>query len=510
MARVLPHAIVDEPPPQPATEGDGKELELKLELDSSDAEAIVAAPLLGSADIEVRDQHAIYFDTPSRALLKCGLSLRIRRVGETRIQTVKAETGAAAGLFVRPEWEREVADDRPIVDDFGAPLGALVDAQELARLAPIFEVKVRRRLAQIQCEGATIELALDTGEISVAGRTTPVSEIELELKEGDPALLFDVARLLGDQAPLQLGVLTKSERGYRLLDDELDKPLKSQPVRLTSEMSAAQGFQAIARACLRQFCVNESILRRTGNDIALHQARVALRRLRSTFSIFREILVDDHFEHLRGELRWLAAELGEARNIDVLIGRLSKREGRPLKPARQAAYAEVETALASERTRALMVDLVEWIALGGWLSDKASAALREEPLPMFAGQVLEKFRRKVKRRGRNLAHIEDEARHELRIQAKKLRYATEFFAELYAQPKPRRRHAAFLAALEAMQADLGDLNDLATEPLVLARLGLEGSPTATALAADHQSRDALIRKAAEAHAALIDVKRFWH
>ncbi|MET0270091.1 MAG: CHAD domain-containing protein, partial [Sphingomonas sp.] len=152
--------------------------------------------------------------------------------------------------------------------------------------------------------------------------------------------------------------------------------------------------------------------------------------------------------------------------------------------------------------RGLMIDLLEWSIAGAWVQAKPDAP---ETADRFAADVLDRLRRRIKRRGRKLARLTDADRHEVRILAKKLRYATEFFGPLFDGRKARRRFGAFRTALEALQETLGELNDIATAPVVLARLGLP-LPDAEAAAI---RRKALLRDAQDAYEALIDTKRFW-
>ena len=369
----------------------------------------------------VREQDTVYFDTADEALRKAGLSLRVRKIGDRRVQTIKAEGQTAAGLFVRPEWEREVANDVPVLEDGDAPLSLLVSAHALDQIEVAFQVKATRTLIMLEHSDASVELVIDRGEVLVGGRTGPFCEIELELKGGRPAALFSLARALDQIAPVRLGVLTKSERGFRLKARVADKPVKAEPLALQPGMTTAAGFQAIVGACLRHFRLNEAILSRTGDPAALHQARVALRRLRSALSTFKSVVEDDRYEPLRTELRWIAAELGKARNLDVLLERVTNREAGPLKAARKQAYAAVEAALASTRMRALMIDLSEWTTVGTWATDPVAADPRDERLEMFAAGALERHRLRLKRRGRDLDRLSDDERHEARIEAKKLR-----------------------------------------------------------------------------------------
>lgn len=487
--------------------GPAEEFELKLEIEPASVDALLAAGPLRVAEAIDRDQESVYFDTPAQALHEAGFSLRVRTIGGTYIQTTKAES-SAAGLFVRPEWECAIDGVAPVLDD--TPLRGLIADAELDRLEAVFHLKVVRKTLLVEWEDSTIEVVLDRGEIVAGDRSDAVHEIELELKRGDPAALFALAREIDRLAPVRLGVLTKSERGYRLGGAAPDKPVKTGPLDLTHGATTAAGFQAVVGACVRQFRLNEAILTGTGNAGALHQARVALRRLRSALSTFKRVVQDDRYDHLRAELRWIAALLGQARNLDVLLERVpGKTAARPLRLAQTKAYAAVHAALTSPRLRALMLDLSEWTAIGPWVSDPATVEAREQPIEAFAAIALEKHRRRLKRRGRKLDKVSDEKRHAARIEAKKLRYATEFFASLFPGKKPTRRYRAFHDKLEVLQTHLGDLNDLATAPQILADLHLLDTPVAKVLQPNPTRRDPILELAVEAFDELTDSKRFW-
>ena len=481
------------------------EVELKLELSLSAAEALQRSGVLPGAP-RITRHRSVYFDTPDHQLAAAGLSLRIRTDGDNRIQTVKAGGAPAAGLFARPEWEMPVEDDRPLLDDatpVRAMLGQTADAVE-----PLFDVLVERRTWMIDLDGATIEVVLDRGDAVAGDRRSPVCEIELEQKSGRPEALFTLARQIDRAAPVRLGVLTKSERGYHLLAAP-EEAVKAEPIQLTADIDAAQAFQHIARACLRQFRLNEMLLRGERSPAALHQARVALRRLRSAFSLFQTMLGDSRFDRLREETRWLAGTLGDARDIDVMIARNEHEDFRArLEEARARAYAAAEAALESDRARSLMLDLAEWIAVGEWLHLPQPRPLREQSARLFAAEALDRFRRKVKKQGRDLAELDDEARHEVRKAAKKLRYASEFFRALFDDKRQRRRYKRFVSALEELQDRLGALNDLVTAPSLLERIRLIDAPGAAVLIAASNKRK-LLDTAADAHAALVDAKRFW-
>jgi len=487
---------------------DGKdEIELKLQADPLAIATLLADPLVADAEPKSRDQLSTYFDTPAHALRKAGLSLRIRRIGDRRIQTIKTEGAGAASLFARGEWERDVASEEPELDDIAAVLGnALADGE---RPVPIFTVAVNRT-SIVHTDGTNrIELVADQGSVLAGDRTSPVCEIELELLDGDRAALFALAETIAARVPLKLGILTKSERGYALLAGADKSSVKAEPIPLARDIDTATLFATIAGLCLRQFRLNEDKLLDTGAPEALHQARVGLRRLRSALSIFKTMLAGPELDRFRGELRALAALLGRVRDVDVMIAKLDDPDALSrLRAAREARYDAVVAALGSAPVRTLMLDLVAWIAIGSWRDVEATADVRTTPASDFAAATLDTLRRRVKRRGHHLAKLDEEPRHRVRIAGKTLRYAAEFFSGLYPGKKAGRRRETFLDALEDLQTELGHLNDLASGRALFDELGIGNADTI--LAAGKKGDPArLLPKAEDAHDRLIDAKRFW-
>ena len=481
-----------------------QEMELKLELSRSGAGSLLKKNPFGSSPT-ILQQKSIYFDTPGWDLSERGLSLRIRQSGNERIQTVKAGDGAAAGSFTREEWERPVAGDTPILDD---PQIRDLLAGAGPKLAPLFEVHVKRHRWNVMDGDSTIEVALVLGKVVAADREAPLCEIELEKKLGSPTALFALARKVDLITPAHLGVLSKAERGYRLLGSA-PGAVKAAPTALTSEMSTATAFARIAAACLKQFRLNETALGWSRDAEALHQARVSLRRLRSLCSISKSLFEDSRFDHLREELKWLASELGNARNIDVMIDRASSEAlSSRLQEARDEAYVRVEASLSSLRARSLMIDATEWISVGDWRTDQSDETLHEQSSRDFAVDVFDKFWKKVAKGGKKLTDADDETRHEVRIAAKKLRYAAEFFEPLYKSMPEAKRHQRFITAMKGLQDQLGSLNDLATASDMLAELELSDVTGAKDLYSSEE-KSKLLEDAAEAHDAFVDTRRFW-
>lgn len=502
----------------------GREIELKLELDPTDAPQVKSDPLLASESLGapvVQRLISTYFDTPDRALAKAGVFLRVRESDGRYVQTVKAM--GRTDLIERSEWEREIADGSPdlAVAD-GTPLRPLLTRARRSSLRPVFVTNMRRTLRRVVHGGSTIEVALDEGEILAGAREAPISEVELELKDGNPAELFSLARALSETVPLRLAIKTKAERGFELLSQEDFAVEKAGDVDIKPSVTAAQAFRAIARNCLRQIIVNGPGVY-AGHAEALHQMRVGLRRLRAAISIFSDVVADGGEERIKGDLKWITQELGPPRDLDVFAADVlkplhkarSKDLGvkvalRDFEERRAAAYARAIDSLRSERHRKALLNLAEWIEVGPWASGEAA----QRPITELASAELSRLRKGVRKRGEHLRRISAAERHKLRIRAKRLRYATEFFANTFPGARNVKRRDELLSALKDLQDALGGLNDLETRHGLMR--GSEGEEPAASMQAaipdperEAASRERLLAEAEKAFARFADAKAFW-
>jgi inorganic triphosphatase YgiF len=486
-----------------------RETELKFDVPRGCGERLRSAGILDGVEPEERDQAAVYFDTSDGLLRKAGFSLRIRRSGDAFIQTAKHKTDSAAGMFDRQEWECEVPGlELDLAALKQTPLAKLLGKKLKSDLVPLIRTSVRRTTWRLARNGDQIELTLDQGEISGGGSTGAVDEMEVELRRGRPRALFDLAQEIAAVVPLRLGVLSKAERGYAIANGTLGKSAKAEPIRLNPEMTTAQGFASVAYACLRHFRLNEAVLLEKPDPDALHQVRVAMRRLRSSFSLFRSVIADGAFDGLREEIRWFTDQLGEARNLDVLAKRMRGKKGKgevreKLEEARDAAYRTVAEALQSDRFRTTMLALVRWIEIGKWRSRPKA----ERPLAPFAARQLGKRWRRIKSEGALLAELDPESRHRLRIDIKKMRYSAEFLAGLQTGRQAGTKRAAFIDALEALQEQLGELNDAVTGRELLGRLPIDAQSGKELFKAPDERR--AIASAQEAYRRLVKSADYW-
>lgn len=459
------------------------EIELKLALPPMQATRLKRHPLLTGAGRPLRRRLvSVYFDTPELDLMRAQAALRVRRVGRGWVQTVKIGGGSTGGLHQRPEWETPTAGEAPEPERFDAPaVRDLLTPARLARLRPVFETHFwRNAWALPVAGGGSVEVALDQGEVSGGGHSQPICEVELELKSGQPTALYDLALALAADFDLRPDPVSKAGRAYALFQNLHSQPVKAAPVGLKPEMHVGDAFVVVMQSGLGQFTANLAGLIHETDPEYLHQARVAVRRLRSALTVFAPALPDPALALLREELRWLMGVLGPARDWDVfatetLSPLMAAMPGRPLASLardgaahRGAARAAMTAAVSSRRLSRLLLEAGRVLLLRPWEQavDRIGSAWQSAPATALAESVLDRRQRQLLRRGRHFARLEPAARHRLRIVAKKQRYAAEFFAELY-PPKAAR---AYIKNLAALQDGLGALNDIAVTGRLLDNL----------------------------------------
>lgn len=393
-------------------------------------------------------QCSVYFDTPNLDLRNSGYSLRIRNSGGRFVQSLKS-LGSGVGLFDRYELEQEIGSCDPDLEQLaGTPAG------DFEKFKPIFRTEIERTSYRITRPGSEVEIDVDLGVLITANGTAPVSELEIELIEGAQDAAFKVAKLIAEEIPVKLAVSSKAERGFALTEPTSVEWVKAEPVELREGMRIAEGFSIIVTSCLRHFRLNEPFVTDKRNAEALHQCRVAIRRLRTALALFRPAVCGREFRHIHGELRWFFAESGDARNLDVYLKRkLSPDQRRFVAERREGACQSVIAAMDSARFRRLMLDLLQWSIAGSWRRRPLAA----EPIENFLERRIDGLWSKV-RRTRKVAGMGDRKRHRLRMKVKRLRYALEFIGALQVRKQGRRK--SFERDLASLQESLGLLHDL--------------------------------------------------
>jgi inorganic triphosphatase YgiF len=451
------------------------ECEIKLALDAASLTQVRKIPVLRPVDgakPRERDHVDRYFDTADFTLWQHGFALRVRSDGMRHVQTLKGGGTVVAGLHQRVELESEIASDEPDGALFARQLREALPAlakqfnAHPAQLEPVFANKTKRAAWMLElADGVQVECALDTGELQRGDRTLPVRELELEMKQGDPAQLYELARQVHEAVPVRIENISKAERGYALAGAVAPRAVKATSVPLKRKASMGEALTSILRNCLEQMQANEQGVL-AGEVESLHQMRVGLRRLRAAMAMVKDLVQLP--APLAADVEWLAGELGDARNWDVFIESLLP--GLPVPEEHKPALARVEVAAREEAVRhrarvraavgsprytGLMLGLGAWIAGQGWKQEGPPPAGLEQKVSKTAPGLVRHAAARVRKRARGVDLQHPETLHRVRIAAKKERYAREFFEALSHGKKEARRHDM----LTGMQDELGLLND---------------------------------------------------
>ena len=217
------------------------------------------------------------------------------------------------------------------------------------------------------------------------------------MKSGAPAALFGLGLELVDAFPVTLGLRSKADRAHALLSAEPPQPTHAEDPALRPDMTLDEAIADLMRNCLAHFLGNLPALDLPAAVEAVHQMRVAMRRLRSALGLFGRAFPCAEFEALRAELGRIAAVLGEARDWDVFVERLSdgalKRFAeepgfdalRASAEAKAAAGHLAVTRLAGEKTVARFALRLERLAAArGWrdgAGEETLAALESRSSP---------------------------------------------------------------------------------------------------------------------------------
>jgi inorganic triphosphatase YgiF len=462
-----------------------QEIEVKLRADPEKMAKVRRSPWWRAlGPVRRQSLHSVYFDTSDWQLRDRHISLRTRTDGHAIIQTVKLAEGAASPVS-RQEWETIVPDaipDPSLVIDPSLPQA--FRKLTSTDLQAVFDVEIKRETRRLTSDRAEIDVSLDNGAVIAGKDREAVHEIELELVTGEMKDLFAEARRLSDVVEGSLHGRTKSDTGYALNLTDRRHWSRAPKLKLAPGMSTGESFQLIVRNSFVHLTANDDCARLNLHVEGAHQCRVALRRLRSAFKIYKSVVRRKRIEPIADELRWLNAILGTARDLDVLQTDLLEPaiealgEADELAPLmaslaakKTVAYQHIGEAMSSARYRHALIDLC---ALGYDDDLGKSGEGRhgyDQPLGGFAARALSRVHNSLLKRGQGFETMSKSERHEVRIALKRLRYAVDFFGSAF----DGEIKIKFVKRLVRLQEDLGRMNDVAVAQTMLTRLiGVSG------------------------------------
>jgi triphosphatase len=441
----------------------------------------------------------VYYDTEDWRLYRAGYAMRVRRDNESAEATMKALAPAEGGLRRR----REISEPLEGVE---TPKGIPGPVGERARrvagsadLRPLFEVSTRRRtyalLTETPSSGEIVEdtsgtirqknseedaivlaeIALDESEIFAnGGASTHLSRVEVEVGSDDAIHdgVGDFVEVLREALKLRPTGTSKFKTGLSVagLSPEVAPDLG--PTQIEATQSAGEVAFAILRRHFAAMLAHEPGVRLGEDPEELHDMRVATRRLRAALKLYSDFL-PKRSERYERDLRWVAGALGEVRDLDVHLERLSEESSTHgevleevvslLRERRVEARRGMLEALDSNRYERLVASFSATVRRG-------RSPTPTSPILEAAPDLLRRRYKKVRKAANTLSEDSPpEHFHELRKKGKRLRYALEPLQEIYGKPAKK-----MVKLLKNMQDDLGDHQDLIVASGLMEELGVAG------------------------------------
>jgi inorganic triphosphatase YgiF len=464
-----------------------REIELKLAIDPRDVPTLRESSILRKLALKRaprRSLVSVYYDTPSRSLARAGITLRVRKIGNERLQCVKM-SAAATSSFQRTEIESPIRGNRPDLTQIVDPDVRRMIQKRCARhdLARVFATNVDRETWLLRLGRCRIECAIDCGTIACERKKAPISEVELELKSGQPARIYELAHRLNAIVPLRIETKSKAVRGYDLVEHAKLAAPKCGPIVVNPPMSVGECLAAIAQPCVTHVLASVNFAYKSRDPEGIHQLRVAIRRMRAALSIFHSAMAQSYRPRLAVELRTFALKLGAARDWDVLVEETIASMPTRLRKQRPTAnlirIAQARRAEGDKRAHASLQDpqyTEVLLQLASWADSQfgSDGSLQQEgkwkpdvvadPAAGFAADLMQTFHDKARKLGNKVHELDPQEIHRLRIRIKKLRYATDFFGGFW----PNRRTERYRAALKGLQQALGEFHDLTVADQLIA------------------------------------------
>jgi triphosphatase len=441
----------------------------------------------------------VYYDTEDWRLYRAGYKLRIRQDGESAQATMKALVPPEDGLRRR----REISEPIEGVETpkgIPGPVGERVRrVAGTADLRPLFEVSTRRhtyalrtetpsseeivedtsgniRLRNSEQDTIVAEMALDESEILANdGPRTNLTRVEVEV--GSYAAIHDgvgdFVEVLREALKLRPTRTSKFRTGLSVAGLSPEVALDLGPTKIEATLSAGEVAFAILRRHFAAMLAHEPGVRLGEDPEELHDMRVATRRLRAALKLYSSDFLPKRSERYERDLRWVAGALGEVRDLDVHLQRLSEESSRNgevleevvslLRERRVEARRRMLKALDSNRYERLIASFSGTLRRGRSPSPTA-------PILEAAPKLVRDRYKKVRKAANKLSEDSpSEHFHDLRKKGKRLRYALEPMQEIYGKPAKK-----MVKLLKEIQDDLGDHQDLIVAAGLTQELGVAG------------------------------------
>ena len=431
-------------------------------------------------------QEDLYLDTFDWRLFRHGLSLRLRHANEKTMYTLKSLGKIEGGRAERREIEIEVKGN------MGGP--ATVPVKEIqSEIAEVIyprcligqlAVRTERQPYMVACpDESQVELVFDATSFLARGMNKPrrarrLFEMEAELRKGASAGLETIQQLLTERLALVPSHQSKLETAIERLGILFPAKNPSAQLQVKIDDRLDRAVQKILTFQLHRLEENIPGVLSDIDTEFVHQARVATRRMRSLIRLFTGAIPEKTERYFGGELLWLGSLFGGVRDLDVFLLNLPhfiqaidiaprssiRTITQHIREERSVRLEELKAGLGSSRYRLFHSRLLAFTRRT--LAKNPSAPLALAPMHKVAPPVISARFDAVIAQGRIvIAKPELKNFHKLRIQFKRLRYASEFVSSAYGDALP-----AFIGEAVKIQDCLGDLQDTVFTRALIDRL----------------------------------------
>lgn len=465
------------------------EIELKFVIPEHKVHAVKTQTQVKTAKQHTLD--AYYFDTPEQILGNAGIALRIRCENGNWVQTIKAkgdglakriEENIALDLPKRMAQANLSPDLSQHSDTVKTLLSSVMPLDELSHALTIkFATKVQRITREVKRFGNVVEIAFDEGKIVSGKKSTPICEIEFELLQGEVNFLIDTAQAWVKRHGLWYSTVSKAEAGSRLFADiSHGRVIKSSLKAFRADVmdlphiNQAQFLRLVVQNCLQHLLPNLSEIASsdmnanasTGtstknvlNGNHVHQARVAMRRLRTALKHYHQFtddkVIHEQIKAWQMQLKLTFNQLGNYRDLDILQSKtqpMLESLGGP----KVSWVIDVKTAPNEAVTaKAFQCVLLQMIAFASNTTETPESNAAKPTLTRKLHKLFKTFSADSAR----FAELTNEQQHDVRKQLKQLRYLCEFASPVFKTKHINPKH--FIKQLEPAQDVLGEFNDAA-------------------------------------------------
>lgn len=361
------------------------ELELKLAATPEkllDIKNLKLAGVESQTPWETRHLDNTYFDSKSFKLRELGIGMRIREVDGKLVQTVKSAGKAIGGLHQRNEDNVDLTENKLDTGLINDPyLQILVEEaqEEDGEFSACFKTNFDRTQSLLNfSDGTIIELALDSGTISVGEKSLPICEIELELIEGSAEYVFALGRYLIKELDLTLFNASKARRGYSLCEKASLDYLRLEVTELSPGIEAEMAFEKICFSAFKHWQHYEMFLNQQSAHSAVLEMYRALIFLQHMYIVFAGLIPRQATNDLKNSWDWLAEAMrpivDAAKHKRYLSKYLEEKadwdlveeQQKKIQSEVEEKIQEFKELLATQRYNLMMLNMSQWLYSKEW------------------------------------------------------------------------------------------------------------------------------------------------